>query len=75
MKKYIHPLSKERVPIEKTLISTIIEYLSVDTYDSERRGLVCKLQEILKEDEVIDEDYIKNEFARLELDELCENED
>ena len=70
MKTYIHPLSTERVPIEKALIATIIEYVSVDTYSAERRELVYKLQEILEKDEVIDDEYIQNAFAQLELDEL-----
>ena len=70
MRTYIHPLSEERVPINKALIATIIEFLEVDKYDQEKKGIVYALEDILEQDEVIDDEYIKDEFARLELDEL-----
>ncbi len=56
MKNYIHPLTEERVPINKALLAEVIEHLNtmpeyINTYVQERCKLIYKLEEILEEDE------------------------
>ena len=48
MKQYIHPLTDEKVAINKALLARVIELLEVDKYDTERCGLVYKLEEALE---------------------------
>ena len=49
MRQYIHPLSKEKVAINKALLARVIELLDVDKHDQERRNLVYELEEVLDE--------------------------
>ena len=52
MKQYIHPLTNEKVAINKALLARVIELLDVDKYDQEKRTLVYQLEEVLESDEL-----------------------
>lgn len=53
MQTYVHPLTDEKVAINKALIARVIEHLNEDPYNMEKRNIVYELEEVLHSDEIV----------------------